>query len=341
MKRILVFGVVLFVLVSSAASLFAGAQSEEKSYVLKIQHNSSEQHPWQQGFTYMKDELDKKFPGVFNVTIYPNGSLAGRDWKVILDQTQTDVVQMMCESSIPFATLQKELFVLNTPFLFSDMEHYLRFMSKRPDMVYKWFGKLEDKGVQVLAVWPRPFRQLLNSKRPILTPADISGLKFRVPGLDLFVKTFEAMGAKPVPMSSGEIYTAMQLGTVVGEDNSIGTVYDFKTFEQGKYFNIWNYMADGVLVVVNKDWYSGLDSKYQEGLKEVAMDAANVVYQAELDLQVKAKKNMEDFGIQFTVFDEEMKKPFKEKMAPVYKMLEEVVGPQDWAAFLKAVEEAR
>ena len=64
--------------------------------------------------------------------------------------------------------------------------------------------------------------------------------------MDLFITTFEAMGAKPVPLPSGEIYTAMQLGTVAGEDNSLQTIFTTKTFEQGKYFNVWNYMADDI-----------------------------------------------------------------------------------------------
>jgi tripartite ATP-independent transporter DctP family solute receptor len=324
-------------LVMGFASLSIGADK----IIIKIQHNTSAKHPWQQGFTFMKKELDAKYPGVFDITIYPNGSLAGRDWKVILEQTQTNVVQMMCESSIPFATLQKELFALNTPFLFDDMEHYLRFMNTRPEVVFDWFKKLESKDVQVLAVWPRPFRQLLNSKREIVKPEDIKGLKFRVPGLDLFVKTFEAMGAKPVPMSSGEIYTAMQLGTVVGEDNSIGTVYDFKTYEQGKYMNVWNYMADGVLVVVNKPWYESLSAEHQAAVKDIAMKAADVVYGAESELQKVATQKMTEAGIKFTYFTPEMKKPWIDLMDPVYAMIKGIIGEEVWNDYVKAVDAAR
>jgi tripartite ATP-independent transporter DctP family solute receptor len=309
--------------------------------VLKIQHNASNKHPWQSGFTFMQEQLEKNLPGAFKTTIYPNGSLAGRDWKVILEQTQTNVVQMMCESSIPFATLQKELFALNTPFLYDDMEHYLRFMAERPQIVFDWFKKLEAKDVQVLAVWPRPFRQLLNSKREIVAPEDIKGLKFRVPGLDLFVKTFEAMGAKPVPMSSGEIYTAMQLGTVVGEDNSIGTVYDFKTYEQGKFMNVWNYMADGVLVVVNKNWYDGLKPANQKAIKDAALEAGNVVHDAEVKLQEFATKKMTESGIKFTYFTSEMKEPWKKLMPPVYDMIRGIIGEQAWNDYVKAVTAAR
>jgi len=115
---------------------------------------------------------------------------------------------MTCESQVTLATLVPELFALSTPFLFDDMNHLIRFMETEPEYVKKWFAKLEDNNLKVLVYWPRGPCQLLNSKRPIISPADIAGLKFRVPGMDLFITTFEAMGAKPVPLPSGEIYTA-------------------------------------------------------------------------------------------------------------------------------------
>jgi len=164
----------------------------------------------------------------------------------MLEQTQKGSTQMMIESSIPFATLIPELFTLNLPFSFENVEHYKRFMENPPDVVFKWFKKLEEKDVKVIGLWTRPFREVINSERPIKTPEDLKGLKFRVPGLDLFVKTWEAMGAKPIPLSSGEMYTAIQLGTVVGEDNSVNTVYSFKTYEVAKYMTIWDYMPDGI-----------------------------------------------------------------------------------------------
>ena len=326
--------------VSAGGEKEGTAGGVEKMNII-IQHNSSENHPWQQGFEYVKAELEKEFPEAFDIVIHPNGALANRDWKVELEQTQTNVIQMMCESSIPFATLQSELFALNTPFLFDDMEHYLRYMNTRPEVVYKWFDLLEEKNVQVIAVWPRPPRQLLNSAREIRTPDDIKGLKFRVPGLDLFIQTFEAMGAKPVPMSASEIYTAMQLGTVVGEDNAIGTVFDFKTYEQGKYFNLWNYMADGVLVVVNKPWFDSLDENHRKFLVESTQRAAKIVYDGETVLQEKAKKEMSDFGIVFTKYTPEMKKPFIKLMAPVYSSIEEIVGSEDWKLYFNGVKAAQ
>lgn len=308
---------------------------------VKIQHNLSIQHPWQKGMTYIKEQVEAKTNGAIKMTIYPSGILADQSWANILEQTQKNIVQMTCEATIPWSSLVPELFAFNTPFMFNDMDHLVRFLDKNPPVINKWFKKLEKFDLVVLAVWPRDSRQLLNSKKPIKSPKDIAGMKFRVPGIPYCIKTFEAFGAKPVPLPTGEIYTAMQLGTVDGEDNSVGHVYDTKTFEVGKYMNIWDYMADAVLVVGNKKWFSSLSKNEQNIIRQASIEARSIIYKEEMALRKSAIEKMEKSGIKFTYYNEEMKKPFIAKMDPVYNELKKVVGERDWNSFVKAVKETK
>lgn len=335
----------LFLVLCVIGPAFGAGARERETIPFAIQHNASAAHPWQDGLQYIADAMQEQFPGVFQVTIYDSGSLADQDWAVILEQTQTNVVQLSIESFPPMATIVPELFALSTPFLFEDMEHTLRFHAhpEAQELVQGWLRKMEDRDLKTIAVWPRPPRQLLNSRRPIIVPADIEGLPFRVPALDLFVRTFEAMGANPIPLPSGEIYTAMQLGTVVGEDNSIGIIFDFKTYEQGRYFNVWNYMADGVLVNVNKEWFEGLTAEQQDALLQAADEAAQVIYEKENALQERARAQMTAEGIQFTDFTAEMKEPWRQRMEAggVYDMLRDVVGQRDWDRLVRLADETR
>jgi len=308
---------------------------------IAFQHNNTEDHPWQVGALHMQKVLDERSNGRIQVKIFPNGILSQRNWKVMLEQTQKGSTQMMVESSIPFATLISELFALNLPFSFENVEHYKRFMENPPDVVLEWFKELEDKDVKILGVWTRPFREILNSERPIKTPEDLKGLKFRVPGLDLFVKTWEAMGAKPIPLPSGEIYTAIQLGTVVGEDNSVNTVYSFKTYEVAKYMTIWDYMPDGVLVVVNKPFWDKLSEEDQNLILEAVDEGREVVYKADKEYEKVAMTEMIESGVQFTYLTEKQKEPFKELVKPAYKIMEEIVGTSNLEAYLSAVDAAR
>ncbi|MGI5173222.1 TRAP transporter substrate-binding protein [Treponema sp. OMZ 840] len=325
-KLVMAFLVVLLIAVSASAEGKKDS-ADTGSITMNIQHNLPISNPWQAGFEYIKEQMLKKYPNTKS-TIYPNGQLAKGDWKIIFEQTQSNVVQMTCESQVTLATLVPELFSLSTPFLFEDMNHLIRFMETDPEYVKEWFAKLEDNNLKVLTYWPRGPRQLLNSKRPIVSPADIAGLKFRVPGMPLFITTFEAMGAKPVPMPSGEIYTAMQLGTVAGEDNSLQTIRDTKTFEQGKYFNVWNYMADGVLVVVNKAWYDKLPADFRTDLNNIAKESTKVMLELVTKGELKAREEMAAKGIKFTDFTPEMKKPWIDRMEPVYSSVAKTVGEE-------------
>ncbi|ERF60619.1 TRAP transporter substrate-binding protein [Treponema socranskii] len=337
MKKFVMALLVGFLVVFSASSE-GQKDSADKGITLNIQHNLPISNAWQGGFEYIKEQILKKHPNT-KCTIYPNGQLAKGDWKIIFEQTQSNVVQMTCESQVTLATLVPELFALSTPFLFDDMNHLIRFMETEPEYVKKWFAKLEDNNLKVLVYWPRGPRQLLNSKRPIISPADIAGLKFRVPGMDLFITTFEAMGAKPVPLPSGEIYTAMQLGTVAGEDNSLQTIFTTKTFEQGKYFNVWNYMADGVLVVVNKTWYDNLPADFRADLDDIAKESTKVMLELINKGELKAREEMAARGIKFTDFTTAMKKPWIDRMGPVYASVAKTIGEETFKK-LKAGAEA-
>ncbi len=341
MKKILFVCVVLML----GAVLFAQGGSEGNGAInLKIQHNDPQPDlsAWHQGFLSLQDTLKAKYGDQVNVTIYSGGSLSKGNWKTSMEQAQNNVIQMMVESHVPWGTVVPEISALSTPFLFDGMEHQMRFFDSQPAVLQEWVKKFEDKGLVFVGWWPRPSRQNVNNQKQIVTPADIAGMKFRSMGVDLAIKTWEAMGAKPVPMPSGEIYTAIQTGTVAGEDNAISTVYNFKTFEPCKYFNKWDYMADGALIVVNKTWWNNLTPDVQETIKtSLNGSARQVVYDFYQKMEKEARAAMEDYGIVFTDFTYDMKKPWIDKMGPVYDYVKSLTGEEGWNEFSAAVEATR
>jgi TRAP-type C4-dicarboxylate transport system substrate-binding protein len=251
----------------------------------------------------------------------------------MFEQTQAGSNTIAIESVTALASIVPELGGVNLPFLFQDVDHLNRFMQANPPILQKWLKKFEEKNLVVLAIAPRPFRQLINSSRLVKTPADISGLKFRVPQNPMFVKVFESMGAKPVPMSSGEIYTAIQLGTVVGEDNSVPVVYDFKTHEVAKFMTIWNYMGDASLVVINKTVWDKMTPQDQALFKKAGQEWVKVNLKEDSSYTVVARTNMEKAGVKFYDMDDAGKQSFAKMMGPVYADFEKVVGAGDWKIY--------
>ena len=309
---------------------------------IAVSHNSSLESPWQKASVKFADVVNTKSNGAIKVDVFGNGVLFQRNWQVLLEMCQSGATQIGIESVTALGSKVEELSLLSLPFLFTDVPHVVRFLDSNPAIWNKWITDgFAKQNLVVLSISPRPFRQINNNKRLIKTPADIKDLKFRVPANNFFVRVFESIGAKPVPLPSGEIYTAIQLGTVVGEDNSISVQYDFKTHEVAKNFTIWNYIADGSVMFMNKPAYDALSADQKALLAEAGKEWARVNVAEDDALVVKAKVEMEKAGVKFYTMTEAEKDPFKKLLKPVYDEYAAKVGPDAYKQFMDAVEKTR
>lgn len=300
---------------------------------ISVSHTASLESPWNKGAVAMADMINKEGKGKFKVDVFGNGVLNQKNWRVMFEQTQAGSNSIAIESVTALASIVQELGGINLPFMFQDVDHLNRFLQANPAILQKWTKKFEEKNLVVMAIAPRLFRQLINNVRLVKTPEDIKGLKFRVPQNPMFVKIFEAMGAKPVPLSSGEIYSSIQLGTVVGEDNSVPVVYDFKTHEVAKNMTIWNYIGDASLVVINKTVWDKLTPEDQALFKKAGQEWVNVNLKEDASYSVTARTNMEKAGVKFYDMDDAGKQAFAKLMTPVYADFEKLVGAADWKSY--------
>ena len=193
--------------------------------------------------------------------VFPNSSLAGGSQQAELELLQAGAIQMVNYSSANFAAFEPKISMVSMPFLFADFEDAYKFYSS--PFVDEITAGLDKKGMKVLGMFTRGFRQLTNSKRPVRTLNDVKGLKVRVMNNPLYVSIFDALGAKAVPMSFSEVYTGLQLGTIDGQENSADTTKSAKVFEVQKYMTLWNYSTDSAVIAVSTKWWNGLDKPAQ------------------------------------------------------------------------------
>ncbi len=334
-------------LVALSGTAFAGGGKEQKAdkpaaQKIAISHTSSLESPWQKASLQFADLVNGKTGGRYNVEVFGNGVLCQRNWKIMLEMTQAGSSQIGIESVTALASIVPEIGALGLPFLFENIEHVINFLNTNPDVWKRWlYDGFEKQKLVVLSITPRPFRQINNNKRLIKTPEDLKDLKFRVPNTPLFVKIFEALGAKPVPLSSGEIYTAIQLGTVVGEDNSIPVQYDFKTHEVAKNFTIWNYIADASILFINKDLWGKMSDADKAAYKEGAKLWGEINIKQDTDYTVVAKQNMEKAGVKFYTMSDAEKEPFKKMVQSVYADVAKQVGEDNFKAYMEAVAKTK
>jgi tripartite ATP-independent transporter DctP family solute receptor len=163
------------------------------------------------------------------------------------------------------------------PYLVKDRKH----MKKIEDAVF-WKNiapSVESKGLKVIAVWENGFRQITNSKRPIRTPADLAGIKLRVPGGKWRVKMFQAYGANPSPMKFSEVFTALQTGVMDGEENPFTQIYSAKFQEVQKYLSLTGHVYTPAYLTVGKAKWESMPADVRKILEDTAKETQAYVYE--------------------------------------------------------------
>jgi TRAP-type C4-dicarboxylate transport system substrate-binding protein len=177
--------------------------------------------------------------------------------------------------------------------------------------------KVEDElGVKLLTVMYLGRRQLnLRTDKEIKTPADLAGVKLRMPGADAWQFLGKALGANPVPTAFTEIYTALQTGAIDGQDNPLPTDRDSKFYEVTKQIVLTSHLVDLNYLALSKKVWDGLTPEQQAVLQKAADDAAESGRQKQLALEAELEQFFKDKGLKVYTPDVEA---FRKHVQKVY-----------------------
>ena len=162
--------------------------------------------------------------------------------------------------------------ILEFPFLFKNDDH-VRAVMEGP-VGEKIRSRLIAKtGVRILSHVTRTPREL-TTKKPVKSLADIKGMKIRVPEMEAHLETWRALGATPTPLAFTEVYTALQLGTVDGQENPLGVIYANKFYEVVDYLAITDHLVGFMMIVMNDGKFNKLDPSLRQALGQAAVEAS-------------------------------------------------------------------
>lgn len=218
--------------------------------------------------TVFKEELEKAAPGEFDVEIHLNGTLFKQGTEPVAMQRGN--LEMAMISAQDIANQIPAWSVFTAGYLIRDPAHQTAVFEG--DIGQEFYGMVEkDMGIKILTVAYLGTRQLnLRIEKEIKTPADLAGVKLRMPGSDTWLFLGQALGASPLPVAFGEIYTALQTGAIDGQDNPLPTVRAAKFYEVTKQIVLTGHLVDGVfLSIANGTWATLSDEQ-----KEKVMAAA-------------------------------------------------------------------
>ena len=267
------------------------ADIKERS--LKFPIVNAADHPQGMGAQKFVDVVDKKSGGKIKIKIFPNGTLGGEQQVAAAMQGGTIEISMMSPAQI-VGTI-KEMVVLDFPFSFAN--------EAQADAVLDGpFGKklmdyMPAKGWVGLGFMEQGYRSISNSKRPINKLEDIKGLKIRTILNPLYVDLFNALGANAVPMPFPELYTAMEMKTVDGQENPETSVDASKFYEVQKYFSGTRHIYNPQMLMVSKKLWDSLSADEKKIFEEALVEARDVQRKAARAMTAKSRKVLTDHGM--------------------------------------------
>ena len=269
------------------------------------------------------DRASEYSNGSLEFTISGNGSLYGGDTAAGIKHLGAGSLDMLILASSVYANFVPGFNVISVPYMFDDQEQLLDYLNS--ETADELFNRVNDMNISVVGKWTRSFREVTNSKKPITTPEDLKGLVLRVPNNSLYVEFFSKCGAVTTPMNFSEVYNALQLNTLDGQENPVDVPYSNKFYEVQKYISFTNHMADAWVVGINTKLLEGLDDEQKAALEKAGEEVQqwNVDMMAEQD-QV-ALKTLEDNGMESNELTDEAKQAFIEISKSCYDKFKELI----------------
>ncbi len=295
--------------------------------------------PWGKGAERFAELVREQTEGRINIKVYTSSSLmAGKQTNEFVIHRQ-GVADFCFASTINWSTTIKELNLFNLPFFFPDYKALDAVTGGEVGSVIA--NLLHKKGVTLLAWGENGFRELTNSKNPVVTPEDMVGLNVRVVGTPIFIDTMKALGANPVNMNWGDAQVAFQQGVVDGQENPIGgIIIPVKIWQFHRYITIWHYVIDPLMLTVNNKVFSSFSLEEQEIIRKAATQATTeqlaVVRKGLLAPDLSAFDILRENGMEVTIIDKTARQKFIEKTKEVRSKWTEIIGPN----LVKHAEEA-
>lgn len=306
-----------------ASLLITGLNAKQ----LTLGHAMSLDSAAHKGMVIMAEKVKAKSDGTLTIKIFPNGQLG----------SERDQAEQVGYGALSMAKINGGLaesfeptFKVNAlPFLFKDVPHMRKFM--RSEVAQEMLVSSKGKGFIGLTFYDSGTRSFY-AKKAINSPADLAGMKVRVPGSPTMIKMVNLLGGKATPVPFNEVYTALQQGVIDGAENNISSLVEMKHSEVAKFYSMDQHMMTPDVIIISESSWNGLNAAEQRILKEAAAES--------LEEQIKIwdatdsmnkEKGIKE-GVKFIEVD---KAPFREAVKP---MIDEAKKDAKLAYFIDKIE---
>ena len=305
----------------TAALAIFGA-NVQAAQTVNLGHTLSDSSHYSVGADAFKETLERLSDGEFKLVEHASGALGGE--RAMIEGLQIGTVDVVITSTGPLGNFVPESYVLDLPFLFKDYEQARCVLDG--DIGQQLLDKMAEHNLVGLAWSENGFRHMTNSKQAIKTPSDAKGLKVRTMENKVHMEAFKQMGVHPTPMAFPEVFTALQQGTVDGQENPITVIVATKFWEVQDHLSLTGHVYSPAAVLASPVLLDGLNEE-QRGWFQEAADASVVATREEVSrLESEGVTLLREKGM--TVETDIDKAPFQEAVKPAYKIYTDQYGSE-------------
>ena len=300
------------------------AQAEIQERTIKFAAQNSKGHPQVTGMERFAEIVKEKSGGKIEVKLFPGGTLGG-DVQT-LASIQGGTVEMSVMNAGILSGTVKEFGVVDLPFLFGTPEEADAVMDG--PIGTDLMNRLPEQRLVGLGFWELGFRHLTNNRHAVNGVEDVNGLKIRTVQSAVPLATFNALGANAVPLPYPELYSALETGTVDGQENPLSNIVNAKFTEVQKYLTLTGHQYNPQIVIVSKVFWDKLDPEEQALLQAAATEARD--YQRKVSREANAGflQEIKKTDMEVVELSPEKLDAFRKAVEPVVTEFREKIGAE-------------
>lgn len=323
MKKFLMSAAAAALVVTGATG--AQAACDDGEMVIKFSHvTNTDRHPKGIAASLLQERVNEEMNGTACMEVFPNSTLYNDDQ--VLEAMLNGDVQMAAPSLSKFEQFTKVFRIYDLPFMFKNIEAVDAFQASETGQAMK--ESMVRRGLLGLQFWHNGLTQI-SANKPLISPEDAQGLKFRVQPSEVLKANMEALGASPQPMAFSEVYGALQSGVVDGQENTWSNIYGQKFFEVQDGTTETNHGVLDYLVVTNVDWWEGLEPEVREQLATILEEVTNERNAAVGEVDAEARQAVLDAGGEIRELTAEQRQAWVDAMKPVWEQFADDVGQEN------------
>ena len=312
---------IAFAVAALCLSAAAGAQT-----VMKISYSTSLTSHYGVGSVAFCDEVEKGTQGRYKCQQFPNAALGGE--REMIEAVQLGTQDLANVSTGALGNFVPEVKIVDIPFLFRDYAHARKVMDG--EFGQDLLKKITAKGIVGLAWTENGFRHMTNSKRAIVQATDASGLKMRTMENKVHMEGYKTFGILPTPMAWPEVFTALQQGTVDGQENPIPVILSAKLSQVQKHLSLTNHVYSPAVLIVSPSIWNKLNDADKNVFSEAAKKGAAAQRKKVNDDEANGIAELKKDGMQ--VVEQVNGESFRKAVAPAYAQYAKEFGADKIAA---------